>query len=289
MLLVTSGNRFLDQALRSLQGVQIEHSRTLLDDDTAATAGEAPPATPAVAGVGGYGLVVTDGVLTGTLPASGGLWLIAPGAGTACGEPGELFTPTAAVQGQWTHSLLQYVDWSEVHGPARAPMPHRRMPRSCQGCRGPLLLLLIRPASASPAWRSTCMTPICRCGPLSRCLPRTWWAGCCRRPRRHRSNPSLRDSSGALRCLLKPRPRRWLRRMENACRCWTRRPCDACHLLSGSHYQHRDQGRRRNSSPAMRRSTRLLDEAESDLRPRSLLIDGVPLSTSAVSQGRLRN
>jgi hypothetical protein len=39
----------------------------------------------------------------------------------------------------------------------------------------------------------------------------------------------------------------------------------------------------------MRRSTRLLDEAESDLRPRSLLIDGVPLSTSAVSQGRLRN
>ncbi len=122
VLLATSGNRFLNQALRALPGVAIEQSRS-----TAA-------ATEA------YDLIVTDGPLTTTLPSVAGLWLIAPGEGTPCGDLRGVFTPTGAVRGRWSHPLLDYVEWSEVHvAEARLYEPPPDADVLLQDSAGPLL------------------------------------------------------------------------------------------------------------------------------------------------------
>lgn len=99
-LLVTPGNRFLEQALAMLPDMTVERA--------------AGGALPEGLGAEEYGLVVVDGPVTTTLPA-GNLWLLAPGPGSPCGEPGEVVTPTVAVRGQWAHPLLRHVDWSQVH------------------------------------------------------------------------------------------------------------------------------------------------------------------------------
>ncbi len=96
-LLVTPGNRFLAQALRTLPDLPLSQATTL---------------DPGVAD--DYGVVVVDGPVTTTLPAAN-LWLIAPGTGAPCGEPGTVVTPTLGVRGRWSHPLLQYVEWADVH------------------------------------------------------------------------------------------------------------------------------------------------------------------------------
>ncbi len=129
VLLLTPGNRFLAQALRGLPALQV----------TQAVA--PPPAADTYA----YGLLVADGPITGTLPALN-QWLIAPGAGTLCGEPGAVFTPTATARGQWGHPLLEYVEWSEVHiARARRYTPPPDATVLIETAAGPLLWLVERP------------------------------------------------------------------------------------------------------------------------------------------------
>ncbi len=100
-LLITSGNRFLAQALRSLPDLTLTEAAP-----GAQQVFDQPILNP-------YALVIADGPLTDTLTAAN-LWLIAPGEGL-CGTPGDVITPTQSVRGQWSHALLQYVDWSDVH------------------------------------------------------------------------------------------------------------------------------------------------------------------------------
>lgn len=95
VLLATPGNRFLDLVLRALPGIEVEQSTALPQDMTE------------------YGVVVVDGAGFAA-PSSGNAWLLAPGAGTLCGEPAGIFTPTGTLRGA-THPLLQYVMWDEVH------------------------------------------------------------------------------------------------------------------------------------------------------------------------------
>ncbi len=99
VLLVTAGNRFLAQALRALPNLALAQSAdsNLVED--------APD---------DYAVIVVDGPVTTTLPDAN-LWLIAPGVGALCGEPGAVVTPTLGVRGQWSHPVLQYVEWSDVH------------------------------------------------------------------------------------------------------------------------------------------------------------------------------
>ncbi len=100
--LVTPGNRFLAQALSTLPDLAVTQSSTLV-----------PPATVTQT-TSSQALVIVDGPVTATLPLAN-LWLIAPGSGSPCGEPGGVITPTQGVRGQWSHALLQYVDWQDVH------------------------------------------------------------------------------------------------------------------------------------------------------------------------------
>ncbi len=130
VLLVTPGNRFLHQALRSLPGTELATTDTLPGGELA---------TPAP------GLTVVDGPLTGTLPTSN-LWLIAPGAGTPCGEPGAVITPTTAARGEWDHPLLHYVDWENVHvARARRYEPPADADVLIETAAGPLLWAIERP------------------------------------------------------------------------------------------------------------------------------------------------
>jgi uncharacterized membrane protein len=130
-LLVSPGNRFLAQALRSLPALSLEQAETL-----APVEGE--PSTA-------YGALVVDGPVTGTLPTTN-LWLLAPGPDTACGAPGAVITPTGGVRGRWSHPLLQYVTWDEVHV-ARAR--HYTLPADAEvlleTASGPLLWTMTRP------------------------------------------------------------------------------------------------------------------------------------------------
>ncbi len=130
VLLVTPGNRFLQQALRSLPGADLATTDTLPEGELAASA---------------PGLTVVDGPVTGTLPTSN-LWLIAPGAGTPCGEPGAVITPTTAARGDWDHPLLDYVEWEDVHvGRARRYELPADADVLIETAAGPLLWAIERP------------------------------------------------------------------------------------------------------------------------------------------------
>ncbi len=126
VLLVTPDNPFLLRALRLLPGaLQVDVSPTL----------------DAVQG-GDYGLLVTDGPITGTLPALN-VWAIAPGAGTPCGMPGAPYTVTATLRGQWTHPLLSNVDWRDVYiARAYAYTPPEEATILLETAEGPLLWTL---------------------------------------------------------------------------------------------------------------------------------------------------
>lgn len=132
-LLVTPGNRFLAQALRALPDLTLAESTSL---------------EPAA---GDRALIVVDGLITTTMPVtnswlSTNLWLIAPDAGTPCGEPGAVITPTTRVRGRWTHPLLQYVDWGDVHiSRARAYSPPDDAGVLVETASGPLLWTVERP------------------------------------------------------------------------------------------------------------------------------------------------
>jgi len=162
VLLISSGNLFLERALGALPGIEL----TRLAPDS--------PIPPLQGGTeGGYGLYVYDGVITGTLPA-GNLWLIAPpflplvggagegaapplvggagegGAPSLVGSAGEgmtgFFTATAITRVAGDDPLLRYVDLSTVHVlQARAvePPPGARVLIEAEG--GPLLFVAERP------------------------------------------------------------------------------------------------------------------------------------------------
>ncbi|HOT91065.1 MAG TPA: VWA domain-containing protein [Anaerolineae bacterium] len=128
VLLVTPGNRFLAQALRALPDLTLSQSATL---------------EPGMAG--DYGIIVADGPVTTTLPAAN-MWLIMPGAGSPCGEPGAVVTPTLGVRGQWSHPLLHYVEWADVHvARARAYTVPDDAEVLLETAAGPLLWTIERP------------------------------------------------------------------------------------------------------------------------------------------------
>ncbi len=131
VLLVTPGNRFLAQALRALPDLTLSQAaHTYLNENTAAD----------------YAIIVADGPLTTTLPSTN-QWLIAPGPASPCGEPGAVITPTFAVRGRWSHPLLQYVDWTDVHvARAHAYDVPADADVLLQTPVGPLLWIIERPA-----------------------------------------------------------------------------------------------------------------------------------------------
>ncbi|MBN2391781.1 MAG: VWA domain-containing protein [Anaerolineae bacterium] len=136
VLLVTPGNRFLAQALSTLPDLALSQTATLADDSEAASENAAYPE---------YAVIVADGSVTTTLPTTN-LWLIAPGAGSPCGEPGAVVTPTASVHGQWSHPLLSYVDWADVHvASARAYTLPADAEILVEAATGPLLWAVERP------------------------------------------------------------------------------------------------------------------------------------------------
>ncbi len=99
VLLVTPDNPFLLRALRLLPGaLRVDVSPTL-----DAAQGET------------YDLIVTDGPITGTLPAAVNVWALAPRMPTPCGSAGAPYTVTGTLRGQWTHPLLAHVDWRDVY------------------------------------------------------------------------------------------------------------------------------------------------------------------------------
>ncbi len=128
ILLVTPGNRFLTQALATWPDVEVAQSDAL------------PASTEA------YGLVIADGPFSGTLPSTANLWLIAPPAGTPCGEPTHPFTPTNLLKWEREAPLLRYTDWSGVH---IAQATAYDLPPSAQvlvaDAQGPLLWEVARP------------------------------------------------------------------------------------------------------------------------------------------------
>lgn len=130
VLLVTPGNRFLQQALRSLSGIELATTASLPGGELSASA---------------PGLTVVDGPITGALPTSN-LWLLAPGAGTPCGEPGAVITPTTAARADGDHPLLDYVDWQNVHvGRARRYELPADADVLIETAAGPLLWAIERP------------------------------------------------------------------------------------------------------------------------------------------------
>ncbi len=145
VLLVSEGNLFLERALGALPSVEL------------ARAAPDVPMPPAPAGTeGGYDLIVTDGVVTGTL-AAGNLWLIGPPASVSLARgPGEdealplavgaAFTGTAIVRVASDDPLLRYVDLGDVHvlqARAMEPPPAARVLVEAEG--GPLLFVAERP------------------------------------------------------------------------------------------------------------------------------------------------
>ena len=128
-LLVSSGNRFLAQALRTLPGLALSQSAMLVD----------------VAEAAGYAVIVADGPVTATLPTTN-LWLIAPDGVSPCGEAGAAITPTVSVRGQWAHALLNYVDWADVHvARARTYVLPAEADVLVETATGPLLWTVERP------------------------------------------------------------------------------------------------------------------------------------------------
>lgn len=128
-LLVTPGNRFLAQALSMLPDLALSQAATLADGAEAAD----------------YAVIVADGPVTATLPSTG-LWLIAPDGASPCGEAGALVTPTMSVRGQWSHPLLSYVDWADVHvSSARAYTLPADADVLVETASGPLMWTVERP------------------------------------------------------------------------------------------------------------------------------------------------
>ena len=131
VLLISTGNLFLERALGALPGVELVR---LAPDQPL-------PAEP-------YDLYVYDGVITGTLP-SGNLWLIAPSASGSDGFPievGGFFTATAITRTASDDPLLRYVDLSELHvlrARAVVPPPGARVLIEAEG--GPLLFITDQP------------------------------------------------------------------------------------------------------------------------------------------------
>ncbi|MBN1876591.1 MAG: VWA domain-containing protein, partial [Anaerolineae bacterium] len=135
VLLVTQGNRFLTQALQSLPGVTLVQATTPL---MAAEPVEGYRDDP-------YGLWIVDGPVTDTLSGVN-QWHIAPDAGTLCGIPGDIITPTAVVRGKWSHALLQYVNWDDVHiARARYYTPPADAEVLIETSAAPLLWVIARP------------------------------------------------------------------------------------------------------------------------------------------------
>jgi len=131
--LVTPGNRFLSQALSALPGIALTESATWL------------PTTPTTPTAPAYDLLVADHAITDTLPTTN-LWLIAPDGNTPCGTAGNVITPTRNARGQWTHPLLQYVIWDDVHiARARHYIPPDDADILLESTNGPLLWILERP------------------------------------------------------------------------------------------------------------------------------------------------
>ena len=131
VLLVTPGNRFLEQVLAILPDLAVEQA--------------AGGVLPEDIGAGEYDLVVVDGLVTATLPAAN-LWLIAPGPGSPCGEPGDVVTPTVSTRGQWSHPLLQHVDWRQVHvARARHYTPPADADILIESATGPLVWIVEHP------------------------------------------------------------------------------------------------------------------------------------------------
>lgn len=138
ILLISSGNLFLERALGGLPGVELVR---LAPDSSI------PPSQGGTEG--GYDLYVYDRVVvTGTLPASN-LWLIGPTASVGDGFPievGGFFTATAITRTASDDPLLRYVDLSDVHVlQARAVVapPGARVLIEAEG--GPLLFVSERP------------------------------------------------------------------------------------------------------------------------------------------------
>ena len=152
VLLVSSGNLFLERALGVLPGVELVRL----------TPGQPLPAEP-------YDLYVYDGMITGTLPA-GNLWLIAPSSslpgreGLGGGEDsplppreglgegglpirvGGFFTTTTITRVLDDDPLLRHVDLSTVHilqARRVEPPPEARVLVEAEG--GPLLFVAERP------------------------------------------------------------------------------------------------------------------------------------------------
>ncbi|MBN2005572.1 MAG: VWA domain-containing protein [Anaerolineae bacterium] len=134
VLLLTPGNRFLAQSLQVLPDLSVTQA-ALSEPQSAITETTQP-----------YDLLVVDGPVTTTLlPVN--QWLIAPGPGTLCGEPGALVTPTLGVRGQWSHALLQYVEWEDIHiSRMRRFTPPADAEVLLETATGPLLWVVERPA-----------------------------------------------------------------------------------------------------------------------------------------------
>jgi len=131
VLLVSSGNLFLERALDALPGVELVRLGP----------GRPLPIEP-------YDLYVYDGAISGTLP-SGNLWLIGPTASAGDGLPirvGGSFTATTITHVAEDDPLLRYVDLSDVHvlrARTVEPPPGARVLVEAAG--GPLLFVAERP------------------------------------------------------------------------------------------------------------------------------------------------
>lgn len=125
VLLITSGNLFLERALEMLAGVEL----TRVDPDSPL------PSEP-------YDLVVYDGeeVATATLPAQN-VWAIGPYGGAS-----GIFTDTTVTDLATDDPLLRYVDLDQIHVSQAwrvEPPPGARVLVEAQG--GPLLFVAQRP------------------------------------------------------------------------------------------------------------------------------------------------
>jgi hypothetical protein len=131
VLLVTSGNLFLERALRALPGREVVR---LAPDQPL-------PTEP-------YDLYVYDGPVDHPLPA-GNVWLIGPRETVEDGwrvEVGDVFSATTPTGFATDDPLLRYVDWEDVRvlrARAVAPPPAARILIEAAG--GPLLLVAERP------------------------------------------------------------------------------------------------------------------------------------------------
>ncbi|MBN1259699.1 MAG: VWA domain-containing protein [Anaerolineae bacterium] len=101
VLLLTSGNRFLEQALRALPGIDLEQT------------GDAVVALAAH-----HDLFVVDADPDAALSSwpAANVWAIAPLGVSPCGTAGLAFEPeVGATRVNEDHALLRYVDWFDVH------------------------------------------------------------------------------------------------------------------------------------------------------------------------------